>query len=108
MPVAPLKSIVPGQQCIALGNALGAGQSTTSGIVSRIDEVGGRKMIRTSAPISPGNSGGGLFALEDGRLIGITTSSLVGSDNQNVNLAIPTDYFTGRNDWDYLDSSVHQ
>lgn len=80
-----------GQQCVAIGNALGAGISVTDGIISRFDEQQGCRMVRTSAPISPGNSGGGLFRLSDGVLIGITTSGMEGSA-QNINFAIPVDY----------------
>lgn len=80
-----------GQQCVAIGNALGAGISVTDGIISRFDEEVECTFVRTSAPISPGNSGGGLFRLSDGVLIGITTAGMEGSA-QNINFAIPVDY----------------
>lgn len=86
------EEIKVGQRCVAIGNALGEGISVTDGIVSRFDESDGYRMIRTSAPISPGNSGGGLFRLNDGALIGITTSSVDGNGSQNINFAIPVDY----------------
>ncbi|MEI7775177.1 MAG: FHA domain-containing protein [Verrucomicrobiota bacterium] len=94
------KEVIPGQSCIALGNALDSGISVTAGLVSRFDHEGNTVLIRTSAPISHGNSGGGLFRLKDGSLIGITTAMRV--DGQNVNLAIPADYFAGDESWDYL------
>jgi S1-C subfamily serine protease len=47
-------------------------------------------MLQTTAPISPGSSGGGLFD-ERGNLVGITTSSLRSA--QSVNFAIPAEDF---------------
>ena len=91
-PYAMMGDVHVGEECVAIGNALGAGISVTTGIVSRFDEYEGTKLIRTSAPISPGNSGGGLFRRRDGRLIGITTSARRGEGVQNVNFAIPVDY----------------
>jgi S1-C subfamily serine protease len=103
MPTLPLNQVAIGQQCVAIGNALGAGASITTGVVSRIDDFGSHRRIRTSAPISPGNSGGGLFSLDGGYLIGITTAEVTAEGAQNINLAIPTDYFTGDDAWDFLD-----
>jgi serine protease Do len=91
MPIQPLSRIHVGQACIAIGNALGAGRSVTSGVVSRIDVIGNKPTIRTSAAISPGNSGGGLFSLNGGYLIGITSATVTAESAQNVNLAIPAD-----------------
>ena len=102
MPMASVKSVVVGQQCVAIGNALGYGRSATSGIVSRFDEIGDQIRIRTSAPISPGNSGGGLFSNKGGFLLGITTAILTGENAQNMNSVIPADYFAGDDAWDYL------
>ena len=102
MPLQPLNAVAVGQQCVAIGNALGAGKSVTTGVVSRIDDFGNHQRIRTSAPISPGNSGGGLFALNGGALMGITTASSSASEAQNINLAMPTNYFAGSDAWDYL------
>jgi S1-C subfamily serine protease len=47
--------------------------------------------IQTSAPISSGSSGGGLFD-DHGRLVGITRSIVVGLDAQNLNFAVPADW----------------
>lgn len=90
-----------GQECVAIGNSLGGGIATSTGVISRFDEFPDCKMIRTTAPISPGNSGGGLFRKKDGALVGITTGSLLGHENnaQNVNLAIPVDYILNELFW---------
>lgn len=102
MPMLALKDVAVGQPCVAIGNALGAGTSVTTGVVSRIDDFGNQRKIRTSAPISPGNSGGGLFSLNGGYLIGITTEGLRDEGAQNINFAIPIDYFAGDNVWDFF------
>jgi len=100
IPMTRAKDVVPGQSCLALGNALDSGISATAGIVSRLDQDEKNVLIRTSAPISHGNSGGGLFRLKGGTLIGITTAAR--EDGQNINFAIPVDYFAGDQSWDYL------
>lgn len=75
-----------GQKVYAIGNPLGLERSISEGIVSGIRFDDGRKLIQTTAPISPGSSGGGLFN-DNGELIGITTATLV--NGQNLNFAIP-------------------
>lgn len=90
-----LEDLKPGQECVAIGNALGQGISVTTGVISAFDEWEAGKYVRTSAPISSGNSGGGLFRTKDGALIGITTlgsGSAPGKVIQNLNRAIPMDY----------------
>ena len=68
-----------GEQVVAIGNALGYGQSVTTGIVSaknrRLEGLNddGVDLIQTDAAINPGNSGGGLFDTQ-GRLIGINVA----------------------------------
>jgi hypothetical protein len=98
----PLQDIAVGQDCIAIGNALGEGISVTTGTISRFDvnEEKNLALIRTSAPISPGNSGGALFRRKDGCLIGITTSSIDREGVQNMNFAIPTNYMFGSDSWE--------
>ncbi len=92
---ARLEDLKAGQECVAIGNALGGGISVTTGVISAFDDWGEGKFVRTSAPISSGNSGGGLFRTKDGALIGITTMASTSSQTeavQNINLAIPMDY----------------
>lgn len=97
-----VKDVNVGEECVAIGNTMGIGISVTSGIVSRFDDLGNYVAIRTSAPISPGNSGGALFSRRGGHLIGITTSSLSGLDAQNVNFAIPIDYIREKENWNWV------
>lgn len=88
-----------GESCVAMGNALGNGTSVTQGVVSRADELNGLSLIRTSAPVSHGNSGGALFLSRGGFLVGIVTASV--EQGQNFNLAIPVDYLLSRDTWDF-------
>jgi hypothetical protein len=73
---------------VAIGNPLSLESTVSNGIVSaiRIVEDEGGKFVQTTAPISPGSSGGPLFNMA-GEVVGITTSHLVGG--QNLNFAIP-------------------
>ena len=83
-----------GEQVVAIGNALGYGQSVTTGIVSALDraltsENGTTSTyIQTDAAINPGNSGGALLNL-DGELIGINTAKLSNTDVEGMGYAIP-------------------
>jgi len=86
-----LKDTQPGQVVYALGSPLGLKASISNGIVAAVREVEGIKLIQTTAPISPGSSGGGLFN-RYGQLVGITTSTY--TRGQNVNFAIPIEYAT--------------
>lgn len=78
-----------GQPVYALGAPAGMELTLSAGIVSalRHDDAGRLIAIQTSAAISQGSSGGGLFD-DQGRLIGITTA-FVGGNAQNLNLALP-------------------
>lgn len=92
-----------GEQVVAIGNALGYGQSVTSGYVSALDRdlsltdengntINSTGLIQTDAAINPGNSGGALLNM-NGELIGIneaksgTTAS--GTTVDNIGFAIP-------------------
>jgi len=61
----------------------------SNGIVSALRDTGDGTLIQTSAAISPGSSGGGLFN-DQGRLMGITTFKVKGGDN--VNIALPVSW----------------
>ncbi len=68
-------SLQVGEQVVAIGNAMGYGQSTTTGIISALGreaelENGKHELIQTDAAINPGNSGGALLNMK-GELIGI-------------------------------------
>ncbi len=94
-----------GEQVVAIGNALGYGQSVTCGYVSALNrtvtltEEGGATikstgLIQTDAAINPGNSGGALLNMK-GELIGIneakTQSTPTGETVDNIGFAIPID-----------------
>lgn len=88
--------LVVGEDVLAIGNALGLGQSVTKGIVSALERDSGissqraYKMIQTDAAINPGNSGGGLFNIS-GELIGINSQKIGGEIVEGVGFAIPID-----------------
>jgi S1-C subfamily serine protease len=100
-PVRPLDQIKEGECCIAIGNALGEGLSITSGIISRFDKIKEETLIRTSTPVSPGNSGGPLILCRGGALAGIVTLQSRITNVQNVNFATPAQYLLDKNIWDF-------
>ena len=87
-----------GEQVVAIGNALGYGQSVTTGIVSALDrEVTlqnddgttiNNRLIQTDAAINPGNSGGALLNMQ-GEVIGINEAKLSSSYVEGMGYAIP-------------------
>ncbi|HYP69223.1 MAG TPA: serine protease [Thiobacillaceae bacterium] len=78
-----------GTPVYAIGAPEGLELSLSNGLVSQLRGGEGLPIIQTTAPISPGSSGGGLFDSE-GRLVGITTFFLAGG--QNLNFAMPVDW----------------
>ena len=82
-----------GQQVVAIGNALGYGQSVTTGIISalerevKIDNLAS-KLIQTDAAINPGNSGGALLNMK-GEVIGINSAKFASSQVEGMGYAIP-------------------
>ena len=87
-------SLKLGEPVIAIGNALGYGQSVTNGIVSALDreiemEDGSTgTFVQTNAAINPGNSGGALLNY-NGEVIGINSSKIGGSTVEGMGYAIP-------------------
>lgn len=80
-----------GEPAIAIGNALGYGQSVTSGIVSALKRQLGNsevEYIQTDAAINPGNSGGALLNAK-GEVIGINTAKLKDEAVEGMGYAIP-------------------
>lgn len=81
-----------GEPVIAIGNALGYGQSVTSGVVSAVNRtIGtaeGNRFIQTDAAINPGNSGGALLNIA-GELVGINSNKIGGSAVEGMGYAIP-------------------
>ena len=85
--------LVVGEQVVAIGNALGYGQSVTSGYVSALnkqvssDDVNGT-FIQTDAAINPGNSGGALLNM-NGEVVGINSSKIASDSVEGMGFAIP-------------------
>lgn len=80
-----------GEQVIAIGNALGYGQSVTTGIVSatqRLLDGFDSELIQTDAAINPGNSGGALLNA-NGEVIGINTIKVATDAVEGMGYAIP-------------------
>ena len=87
--------LVVGQQVVAIGNALGYGQSVTSGWISALnrtistdDGTNSTGLIQTDAAINPGNSGGALLNMK-GELIGINSAKYADSAVEGMGYAIP-------------------
>ena len=93
-------SVAVGSSAIAIGNALGYGQSVTTGIVSALNRtvttqdsqtgetVTNNKLIQTDAAINPGNSGGALLN-ENGEVIGINSVKYSSTEVEGIGYAIP-------------------
>ena len=80
-----------GEPAIAIGNALGYGQSVTAGIISALDctlESYEGKLIQTDAAINPGNSGGALLNA-NGEVIGINTMKVSDQQVEGMGYSIP-------------------
>lgn len=90
-PVALRRSndLVVGERVYAIGSPRGFEQTLSEGLVSGLRPEQRARVVQTSAPISPGSSGGGLFD-EAGRLVGITTWQRL--DGQNLNFANPVEW----------------
>jgi hypothetical protein len=83
-----------GQRVYTVGNPEGLALTLSEGLISGLRSEDPRlPPIQTSAPISPGSSGGGLFDSE-GRLLGITTAAVLGRRRiaQNLNFAVPAEW----------------
>lgn len=84
-----------GEPAIAIGNALGYGQSVTTGVISalnrtlEVSETGtSNALIQTDAAINPGNSGGALLNI-NGEVVGINSSKIGASVVEGMGYAIP-------------------
>lgn len=96
------ESLTVGEPAIAIGNALGYGQSVTLGVISALDRVidlstplgygerdgDGAAFIQTDAAINPGNSGGALLNIK-GEVIGINSNKIGGNAVEGMGYAIP-------------------
>lgn len=82
-----------GDQVVAIGNALGFGQSVTTGIISAVDrevtiDDTTATLLQTDAAINPGNSGGALFNMK-GEVIGINSAKYASDEVEGMGFAIP-------------------
>jgi serine protease Do len=88
--VRPYRDLSVGERVYSIGAPSGLDRTLAEGLISGLRQSGSLHLIQTSAPISPGSSGGGLFDSR-GNLIGVTT--LMIRDAQNLNFAIAAEDF---------------
>lgn len=86
-------SLEVGDEVVAIGNALGLGQSVTSGVVSALErevtiDDSTATLLQTDAAINPGNSGGALFNMK-GELVGINSAKYASEQVEGMGFAIP-------------------
>ena len=84
------ETLVVGQQVVAIGNALGYGQSVTTGIISALNrqiDTTDAALIQTDAAINPGNSGGALLNMK-GEVIGINSAKFASTEVEGMGYAI--------------------
>lgn len=94
LPIQPIErsstqQLRVGQRVFAIGAPLGLDLTLSEGLISSLRFLEGAQYIQTSAAISHGSSGGGLFD-DNGRLVGVTTFYL--KDSQSLNFALPVDW----------------
>jgi S1-C subfamily serine protease len=87
--IGSVASLRTGQKVFTIGAPQGLELTLSEGIVSALREVQNGTVVQTTAPISPGSSGGGLFN-SAGQLVGITTFQH--RYGQNLNFALPADW----------------
>ncbi|MGE3541007.1 MAG: S1C family serine protease [Candidatus Tectimicrobiota bacterium] len=80
-------SLAVGEKVYTLGSPKGLANSMGEGLISGLREVKGRHFVQTTAQVSPGSSGGGLFD-PAGNLIGITVLKIQGGEGLNFAIAV--------------------
>lgn len=88
--VRPYDDIKVGEKALSIGNPAGLELTVAEGLVSSKRATADQHLIQTSAPISPGSSGGGLFDVE-GHLLAITTFHIL--IGQNLNFAVAAEEY---------------
>lgn len=89
--------LVVGQQVVCIGNALGYGQSVTTGIVSalnrtiKLEGYDNTELIQTDAAINGGNSGGAMLDMK-GHVVGINSAKVASAGVEGMGYAIPISY----------------
>jgi S1-C subfamily serine protease len=89
--IVPSSELATGERVYAVGAPEELELTFSEGVISALRDTEGVRMIQTSAPISPGSSGGGLFD-GAGNLVGIT--SFYAKEGQNLNFALPGEWVT--------------
>src|SRR5262249_28973366 len=93
LPLGNSDQVKPGEEVLLVGAPRGLEQTVSTGIVSALRILeNGNKVIQTTAPASPGSSGGPLLS-RNGDVIGVMTFTLV--NGQNLNFAVPINYVRG-------------
>ena len=87
--IRPSTALKTGERVYAIGAPEGFELTLSEGLISSLRPYEKVRLIQTSAPISPGSSGGGLFDVQ-GHLIGITTFQV--KEGQNLNFALPGEW----------------
>ena len=88
-------TLAVGERVYAIGAPEGLELTLSEGLISGLREIDGTRVVQTSAAISPGSSGGGLFDSQ-GRLVGITT--FYAKEGQNLNFALPAELLASLGD----------
>lgn len=91
-------SVKVGDSAVVIGNAMGYGQSVTTGVISALDrevtletdsgQTISNKLMQTDAAVNPGNSGGALLNM-NGEVIGIVSAKYIDTDAEGLGYAIP-------------------
>ena len=89
LPIASPSALKVGQRVYAVGTPKGLERTISEGIISSLRPRARSFVIQTTAPISSGSSGGGLFD-EEGRLVGVTAFQF--TRGQNLNFAVPASW----------------
>lgn len=108
VPMRRFDSLAVGENVYAIGAPEGLELTLSQGLISSLRQSGGDRIIQTTAAISPGSSGGGLFDAT-GQLVGITVAYVKGG--QNLNFALPTDWISSArsaSEWYGLGSKAYR
>jgi S1-C subfamily serine protease len=89
--IRPSSELATGEHVYAIGSPEGLELTFSEGVISSLRQEHNTRIIQTSAAISPGSSGGGLFDAQ-GNLVGITTFQL--KEGQSLNFAVPGEWIS--------------
>lgn len=89
LPLGDSSKVAVGDEVFAVGNPQGLEGTFSQGIISSIRQIGSDTLLQTTAPISPGSSGGPVVN-DQAKVIGVAAATL--KEGQNLNFAIPASY----------------